>query len=49
MHEATARELKNGNASVMVTISVAGVNQLNNVIQRLKKVPSVLSVDRTGK
>ena len=49
MHEATARELKNGNASVMVTISVAGVNQLNNVIQRLKKVPSVISVDRTGK
>lgn len=49
MHEASARELKNGNASVMVTISVAGTNQLTNVINRLKKVESVMSVDRSGK
>lgn len=49
MHEASARELKNGNASVMVTISVAGTSQLSNVINRLKKVQSVMSVDRSGK
>ncbi len=49
MHEATARELKNGNANVMVTISIAGVEQLNAVISRLKKIQSVISADRTGK
>ena len=49
MHEATARELKNGNANVMVTISIAGVDQLNGVINRLRKIKSVISVDRTGK
>ncbi|MFT3950736.1 MAG: bifunctional (p)ppGpp synthetase/guanosine-3',5'-bis(diphosphate) 3'-pyrophosphohydrolase [Oscillospiraceae bacterium] len=49
MHEASARELKNGNANVMVTISIAGVDQLNSVIARLKKIESVISVDRSGK
>ena len=49
MHEAVARELKNGNANVIVTISVAGKEQLDNVIGRLKKIDSVISVDRTGK
>lgn len=49
MHEASARELKNGNANVMVTISIAGVDQLNGVMSRLKKINSVISVDRTGK
>lgn len=49
MHEASARELKNGNANVMVTISIAGVEQLNGVMTRLKKIKSVISVDRSGK
>lgn len=49
MHEASARELKNGNANVMVTISIAGVEQLNNVIVRLQKIEGVISVDRSGK
>ncbi len=49
MHEASARELKNGNANIMVTIGIAGVEQLNGVINRLKKINSVISVDRTGK
>lgn len=49
MHEASARELKNGNANIMVTISVAGVEQLGSVMIRLKKIPSVISVDRCGK
>lgn len=48
-NEMTARELKNGNANVMVTISIAGVEQLNGVMNRLKKINSVISVDRTGK
>jgi GTP pyrophosphokinase len=45
----TARELKNGNANVMLTISIAGVEQLNGVMNKLKKINSVISVDRTGK
>ena len=49
MHEASARELKNGNANIMVTISIAGVEQLNGVMNRIKKISSVISVDRTGK
>lgn len=49
MHEASARELKNGNANVMVTIGIASVEQLNGVMSRLKKINSVISVDRTGK
>lgn len=49
MHEATARELKNGNANVVVTISVAGREQLTSVMNRLSKIPSVLTVDECGK
>lgn len=49
IHESTSRELKNGNANIMVTISIAGIDQLNNVIARLKKIKGVISVDRSGK
>lgn len=47
-HEATARTLKNGNVSAMITISVAGAQELQGVITRLKKIEGVLSVDRAG-
>ena len=49
IHESTSRELKNGNANIMVTISIAGIEQLNNIIARLKKIKGVISVDRSGK
>lgn len=49
MTDISLRMLKNGNANVLVTISTAGVSQLNNIITKLKKLPEVLSVDRTGK
>lgn len=49
MTDISLRMLKNGNANVLVTISTAGVSQLNNIIAKLKKLPEVLSVDRTGK
>ena len=49
VHESSSRELKNGNANIMVTISIAGIDQLNNVINRLKKIKGVISVDRSGK
>ncbi len=47
--ELSVRELKNGNSSIFVTISTAGVSQLNNIISRIKKLPGVISVDRTVK
>ena len=48
-HEASARVLKNGNSSILLTISVAGTAELQNVITRLKKVQGILSVDRSSK
>ena len=41
--------LKNGNTNLLITIEIAGVEQLANVMLRLKKIPGVISADRTGK
>ena len=49
IHEMSARELKNGNANIVLTIGIAGADQLNNIINRLKKISGVISVDRSGK
>jgi GTP pyrophosphokinase len=49
IHESKSRELKNGNANIVLTISIGGIEQLNNIIARLKKINGVISVDRTGK
>ena len=46
--EISVKELKNGNSSIFVTISTAGVSQLNNIIARIKKLSSVINVDRIG-
>ena len=46
--EISVRELKNGNSSIFVTISTAGVSQLSNIIGRIKKLSSVINVDRIG-
>lgn len=43
------KSLKNGNTSVIVDCSIAGMAQLNNLISKLKKVPDVINVERTGK
>lgn len=47
--ELSVKELKNGNSSIFVTISTAGVSQLSNIIAKIKKIPDVISVDRTVK
>ncbi len=47
--ELSVKELKNGNSSIFVTISTAGVSQLNNIIARIQKIKNVISVDRTVK
>lgn len=49
IHESTSRGLKDGYASITVTISVGGIEQLNNVIARLKRIEGVSSIERTGK
>ena len=49
VHEVFARELKNGNANIVVTIGIAGVEQLKNIITKLTKIKDVISVERSGK
>lgn len=49
MHEMNMHRLKNGNTNLLITIEIAGVEQLANVMLRLKKIPGVISADRTGK
>lgn len=49
VHEIFARELKNSNANIVVTISVGGIEQLKNTMQRLSKIDGVISVERSGK
>ena len=49
LHDITARGLKNGNAEVLLTISTQGKEHLDTIIQRLKKIPGVISVERSGK
>ncbi|MDR1754282.1 MAG: bifunctional (p)ppGpp synthetase/guanosine-3',5'-bis(diphosphate) 3'-pyrophosphohydrolase [Eubacterium sp.] len=47
--EINAHFLKNGNANVIVTFEVAGVEQLNGMTSKIKKLEGVMSAERTGK
>ena len=49
LRECSARQLKNGNAILVVTISIQGVEHLKRIMQKLSKVQSVISVERSGK
>lgn len=49
IYESSSRELKNSNALLTVTVSVAGMEQLNTVISKLQKIKNVISVERSGK
>ncbi len=49
IHEMNAHQLKNGNASLVITVEIASVEQLSNLMQKVKKIPGVISVERTGK
>ena len=42
IYESTSRELKNGNAILSVTLSIAGKEQLNSVISRIQKIKNVI-------
>ena len=49
IYESSSRELKNGNAILSVTLSIAGKEQLNSVISRIQKIKNVISVERSGR
>ncbi len=49
VHEVNARELKNGNANIVVNIEIAGVEQLKNIMQKLSKIDDVIAIERSGK
>ncbi|MCM1523179.1 MAG: bifunctional (p)ppGpp synthetase/guanosine-3',5'-bis(diphosphate) 3'-pyrophosphohydrolase [Ruminococcus sp.] len=42
------KSLKNGNSSLIMTCSVGGVQQLNLLLARLKKIPDVITADRAA-
>ena len=49
IYESTSRELKNGNALMSITVSIAGMDQLKTVMSKLQKIKNVISVERSGK
>ena len=49
IHELSARQLKNNNANIYVTISVKDMEQLEQIINKLSKIKDVISVERAGK
>ena len=46
IYNSSSRRLKDGNASIKTTIAINGVDQLDSLIARIKKVNDVLSVTR---
>lgn len=49
IHEISARSLKNGNAVIVATVGLQGVEHLRATMQKLQKISDVLSVERSGK
>jgi guanosine-3',5'-bis(diphosphate) 3'-pyrophosphohydrolase len=49
IHELNARELKNGNVNLVVTLGIGGVEQLKNIIQKLSKIEGIISIERFNK
>ena len=49
LQEMNGHHLKNGNLDLVVTVEIAGVEQLSNVMGRIQKIHGVISVARTGK
>lgn len=49
LHEMNMHQLKNGNTNLIITIEIAGVEQLGNIMARIQKISGVISVERTGR
>ena len=47
IHTLIAKELKDHQSSIQVTIGITGLEQLNSITANLKKIPGVQSVRRT--
>jgi GTP pyrophosphokinase len=45
----SSRNLRNGNAIVNTTVKIAGLEELNNLLNRLGKIKGVISVERARK
>lgn len=48
LHTLLAREMKNNQSSIQVTISIHDLGQLQTIINTLSKIPDVISVQRWG-
>lgn len=48
IHSLTTRDLKDGRCTLLMTITVNGVEHLNSVIGRISKINGMLSVERSG-
>ncbi len=46
IHSINARQLKNGNCTIILTISAESVEHLNSIIMRIEKVSGIFSVER---
>ncbi len=49
LHNLSARELKNGYINIVATFQITGIDQLNSIINKIKKIKSVISVERSNK
>ena len=48
IHTVNARELRNGNAEINLTVDIGSIGQLQSVLQRMGKIPGVYEVARSG-
>ena len=48
INDISTRNTKDGRTSIMLTVSVNGVEHLNSLTAKLSKISGVLSVERTG-
>lgn len=48
VHELSARDLNDGFGMITAVVDVSGIGQLDNIINRLKKIKGVLDVTRTA-
>ena len=48
INDISTRNMKDGRAIIMVTVSVNGVSHLNSLVSKIEKIDGVLSIERSG-
>ncbi len=48
IEQLNTHNMKNGNANIIITIGIQDISQLNNIMQQVRKIRGILSVDRYG-